>query len=57
MAGRIRYPTQTQLRKAIDNLIEGLTDEEESVVESSSNEVSSGMLCFIYSFYFNDFDS
>ena len=33
MAGRIRYVTQTELKKAIDNLIDGLTDEEESVVD------------------------
>ena len=32
MAGRIRYLMQTELKKAIDNLIDGLTDEEESAV-------------------------
>ena len=29
MAGRIRYLMQNELKKAVDNLIDGLTDEEE----------------------------
>ena len=32
MAGRIRYLTQTELKKVIGNLMDGLTDEEELVV-------------------------
>ena len=52
MAGRIRYLTQNELKKAIDNLINGLTDEEESLVESSSDEESSGTLYIIFIFIF-----
>ena len=52
MAGRIRYLTQTELKKkAIDNLIDGITDKEESIVESSSDEEPSGMLYFIILFF------
>ena len=50
MAGRIRYLTQNELKKAIDNLIDGITDEEESVVESSSDDESNGMLYIIFIF-------
>ena len=41
MAGRIRYLTEVELKKAIDNLIEGLTDEEESIIDSSSHNATS----------------
>ena len=51
MAGRIRYLTQTELKNAIDNLIDGITDEEESIMESSSDEEPSGMLYFILLFF------
>ena len=47
MAGRIRYLTEVELKKAIDNLIEGLTDEEESIIDSSSHNTTSGK-CIIY---------
>ena len=49
MAGRHvgqRWLTETELKKALDELDAGLTDEEESVLESSSDEESSGKLYF-----------
>ena len=45
-----RWLTETELKRALNDLYAGLTDEEESIVLSSSDEEASGklfILCYV----------